>query len=120
MSLFSRSVLGEQVLNSSGTTMRQMLLATTLLGALVGYNAAAGADEIDPLHLTCATCLPDNGTFTPAPNGFLNVSVTASPSQSGTNFLIKELIPNNVTLTTATATGTVGATPFTTVLTQAQ
>jgi hypothetical protein len=95
----------------------------TLLAAaavLITLPLAAQADTfVDPLHFTCSTCLADNGTFTPAPFGFQNVSVTASPAQSGTSFLIKELIPNNLPTFTATATGTVGATPFSVALTQA-
>jgi hypothetical protein len=103
-----------------------MKVLTLLTGAAIAaatsllFSGASRADVVeDPLHFTCSTCLVDNGTFTPAPNGFLNVSVAASPAQSGTNFLIKELIPNNVVLTSATATGTVGATPFSVSLTNA-
>jgi len=91
--------------------MKRLLLAATAL-ALIWGTGQAKADLYDPLHFTCATCLSDNGTFTPAPNGFQNISVTASPAQSGTDFLIKVLVPNDLSVPTGTATGTVGATAF--------
>jgi hypothetical protein len=98
--------------------MRRILLATAVA---LSFATTASADGIveDPLHFTCATCLTDNGTFTPAPNGFLNVSVTASPAQSGTSFLFKELIPDNVTTFTTAAIGTVGGSAFNVPLTLA-
>jgi len=93
--------------------MKRVLLATTAIAAIwLSGQLAAKADTYDPLHFTCATCLADNGTFTPAPNGFQNISVNASPAQSGTDFLIKVLVPNDLSVPTGTATGTVGATSF--------
>ena len=92
--------------------MQRLLLATTAFAAIALSGVAAKADLYDPLHFSCATCLTDNGTFTPAPGGFGNISVTASPAQSGTDFLIKVLVPNDLSVPTGTVTGTVGATAF--------
>jgi hypothetical protein len=95
--------------------MKRLLVAAAAVATVAAWIGTAAADTIeDPLHFTCSTCLADNGTFTPAPNGFQNVSVFSSPAQSGTDFLIKLLIPDNVATFTATATGTVGGTAFTT------
>jgi hypothetical protein len=92
--------------------MKKLLIATTALLAVWATNAQADVVE-DPLHFTCATCLTDNGTFTPAPNGFQNVSVFASPAQSGTDFVLKVLVPNDITVPIGSVSGTIGATPFT-------
>src|SRR5499427_5985004 len=96
---------------SRGVQMKRLFLAASAL-ALIWGTGHAKADLYDPLHFTCATCLNDNGTFTPAPGGFSNISVTASPAQSGTDFLIKVLVPNDLSVPTGTVTGTVGATAF--------
>jgi hypothetical protein len=102
--------------------MKKLLIATTALLAVWATNAQADVVE-DPLHFTCATCGGDNGTFTPAPGGFSNVSVFASPAQSGTDFLLKLLVPDTLTVPTGTATGTITngmvVTPFSVGFTQA-
>jgi hypothetical protein len=90
--------------------MKRVLLATAALLAFTGAAYAAVVE--DPLHFTCATCLTDNGTFTPAPGGFGDVSVFSSPAQDGTSFLFKVLVPNDLTVPTGTATGAVGVNPF--------
>jgi hypothetical protein len=104
--------------------MKKLLLATAVLASGAFVNTAYADAVEDPLHFTCATCLSDNGTFTPAPNGFLDVSVFASPAQDGTSFLFKELIPNNLPTFTTAAIGTITAggvsTPFNVPLTLAQ
>jgi hypothetical protein len=94
--------------------MKRLLLAATALAAIAlsGMVSAKATTVEDPLHFTCATCQADNGTFTPAPGGFQNISVFASPSQSGLDFLIKVLVPNTLTVPTGTATGTSGANAF--------
>jgi hypothetical protein len=60
--------------------------------------------------------LGDNGTFTPAPNGFSDVSIFASPAQSGDSFLFKLLVPDTLTVPTGDAVGTITSggvsTPF--------
>lgn len=74
--------------------MKKLLLTAT---ALVALAAPALADVYDdPLHMSCAACLTDNGTFTPNPNGtFTDVGIASSPPGTAvTGITLKLLIPD--------------------------
>lgn len=94
--------------------MRGFLLAAVL--AVLVTPAMADIYD-DPLHLSCATCGGDNGTFTPVLNGqkALGINVDETGTTGGinaTDFLLKVLIPVNAAITVEGFSGTIGQAAF--------
>src|ERR1700746_162843 len=100
--------------------MKRVLLAATALIAVSAMPARADVvvyPTLDPLHLSCSNCLGDNGVVTPTTGGSpVGITVTDSGNGPGglsaTDFLLKVLIPNNISFGISDAlTGTIGGLP---------